>query len=269
MKGLRESLGVAIKLAALARRPQHVPARLRNKVGSWFGSGSAAPRQLIGTAALDLGGAIEELLGCGVWVTTPGMLEVEEHLRRATVDGGRLGLPFSRVHDGTETLGRICYSVCRFLRPNVVVETGVARGVTSAYILQALVENGCGELHSVDLPPLGGVEDCVGCLVPIEHRQRWRLHVGSARRVLPRILGHMPALDVFVHDSLHTYSHMRWELRSALSALRPGGVVVADDIEGNSAFEEVVRGCEVESWFAVRQAGKSALCGAFRTKVSP
>ena len=44
------------------------------------------------------------------------------------------------------------YALCRKLKPDVVVETGVASGVSSSYILCALHENEHGQLYSIDVP---------------------------------------------------------------------------------------------------------------------
>ncbi|MFC1897710.1 hypothetical protein ACFLX8_04000 [Chloroflexota bacterium] len=44
------------------------------------------------------------------------------------------------------------YALCRQLRPDVVVETGIASGVSSSYILCALEENKDGQLYSIDIP---------------------------------------------------------------------------------------------------------------------
>jgi hypothetical protein len=45
-------------------------------------------------------------------------------------------------------------SLVRHLRPVSVVETGVAHGMTSRFILEALETVGAGKLWSIDLPPL-------------------------------------------------------------------------------------------------------------------
>jgi len=75
--------------------------------------------------------------------------------------------PFRLSHNADYSLARLYYLVCRALRPEVVVETGVGYGVSSAFILKALEQNGGGILHSVDLPPLGrNADDFVGFLVP-------------------------------------------------------------------------------------------------------
>ena len=50
------------------------------------------------------------------------------------------------------TLGVVLYAVCRRQNPDIVVETGVASGVSSSYILCALEKNGHGELYSIDMP---------------------------------------------------------------------------------------------------------------------
>jgi hypothetical protein len=176
-------------------------------------------------------------------------------------------LPFSVGHNGTETLGRLCYAACRATRPAAIIETGVAYGVTTAYILKALEENSEGRLHSIDLPPLGKRSpEYVGCLVPAELRSRWDLRIGSVRSLLPGILRETGGVSVFIHDSLHTYAHMTMEFNAALGVLRPGGVLIADDIEGNKAFEEATRDSRVASWFAIRQTNKNAICGAIRLR---
>jgi hypothetical protein len=46
---------------------------------------------------------------------------------------------------------RVTFPV-RSLKPRVIVETGVASGLSSAHILRALAANGTGTLHSIDLP---------------------------------------------------------------------------------------------------------------------
>jgi hypothetical protein len=43
-------------------------------------------------------------------------------------------------------------------------------------------------------------------------------------------------MGLFVHDSDHLYSHMRWELGRAWQALAPRGWLVADDVDFHTAF---------------------------------
>jgi predicted O-methyltransferase YrrM len=164
-------------------------------------------------------------------------------------------------HDGDPVLARCCYAIVRTLRPAIVLETGVAHGVTSAYILAALDVNGDGALHSIDLPPHDtGAEASVGVLVAPELRRRWHLHRGMSRRLLAPLLRELGTIDVFVHDSLHTYRNMRMEFAEAVSHLRQGGAIIADDIEGNAAFLELRR-LRPTFWAACRQSEKPGLFG--------
>jgi len=170
--------------------------------------------------------------------------------------------PFASVHNGDTSLGRICYIASRALKAKNIVETGVCYGVTSSYLLQALQNNGGGRLHSIDLPPLGkSGDDYVGWLVPKELRERWSLIRGTSARFLGPLLKELETIDLFVHDSQHTYSNMRMEFRLAWPALRSGGVLIADDIEGNAAFHELTTQLDVACSFAVKEEKKESLMG--------
>ena len=169
--------------------------------------------------------------------------------------------PIEALHNGDALLARCCYAAVRATRPALVVETGVAHGVTSAYILAALRANGHGVLHSIDLPPHNaGAADRVGAFVDSALRERWTLHRGWAHKLLPPLVSQLGTIDVFVHDSLHTYRNMRLEFETVWDGMRAGGVIIADDIEGNAAFLELQRRAP-QLWAACRQAEKPALFG--------
>lgn len=169
----------------------------------------------------------------------PALKEVEEGTRRLLEDV-RGEDPFRPQWAADSLLARCCYLACRLLRPTIVLETGVAYGVSSAFVLRALEENGRGVLHSVDLPPLrGGYEGFWGIAVDKTLKGRWILHRGPSGRVLPRLLEEVRPVDLFVHDSLHTYRNMRREFEVVWPRLRVGGVILADDVERNRAFGEL------------------------------
>ena len=117
------------------------------------------------------------------------------------------------------------------------VETGVANGATSAYLLAALDEASAGRLYSIDWMPGGASRRLpVGDLVPDELRQRWSLHVGPSRRALAPLLRTVDPPSLFVHDSLHTYRNMRRELDTVTPFMRRPGVILVDDIQVNASF---------------------------------
>jgi predicted O-methyltransferase YrrM len=141
------------------------------------------------------------------------------------------------------SLGELAYALVRAVRPSLVVETGVASGISSAFVLAALEDNGHGELHSIDLPPPRMVDaDAVGAAIPPDLRVRWHYHWGASRRLLPRLLtGTVGSPRVFIHDSDHSYENMRWELETAWRALAPGDVLLADDVHFHSGFAHAAR----------------------------
>jgi hypothetical protein len=96
--------------------------------------------------------------------------------------------------------------------------------------------------------------------VPDALRGRWNLHRGSSRRVLPGLLGQTDVVDLFVHDSLHTYRNMRREFEVAWPRLRTGGMILADDVERNRAFDEL-RQRDPSLWRVVRDRERQPLHG--------
>jgi predicted O-methyltransferase YrrM len=168
----------------------------------------------------------------------PALAEIEAELARAA-KAIAADAPFQATMNAHAALARLAYATVRTLRPTVVVETGVAYGVTSAVILQAMAENGSGVLHSIDLPPFGeNAAALVGSAIPERLRDRWRLHRGTSRRLLRPLLLELREIDLFLHDSRHTYRAMREELASATPYLKQPGVVLVDDADRNSAFAD-------------------------------
>ncbi len=146
----------------------------------------------------------------------------------------------------TLELAATTYAVVRMLRPEVVVETGVGAGVSSWTILKAMTENGTGCLVSIDLPtPNTELLPEVGYLVPNELRGRWDLRMGSSRRLLPKVLEEFGEVDMFQHDSRHSYSNQLNEYQIAWPHIRSGGLLISDDVN-NDALYDVSRLWSVE-----------------------
>ena len=109
------------------------------------------------------------------------------------------------------------YAAARVLQPDVVVETGVASGVSSAYLLVALEQNQKGKLHSIEIgdPAYLPTDKQPVWIVPEWLRPRRRLHIGDVRAVLPGLLAEVRKVDLFIHDTLHTYEQMKFEFELA------------------------------------------------------
>jgi predicted O-methyltransferase YrrM len=125
------------------------------------------------------------------------------------------------------------YSIVRLGRPGVVVETGIADGFSSLVILSAMAANGKGRLVSVD------IRSGTGGLVPAKLRSSWRpviVRPDQSIAGLSEIVQREAPIDLFLHDSRHTYAHMIREYSAAWPHLRPGGCLMSDDADSTFAF---------------------------------
>lgn len=152
------------------------------------------------------------------------------------------------------------YALVRLTKPRLILETGVFDGFFSACYLQGVHVNAAtegvdGRLVSIDLPAyesIGGSTSRMmrttlpaGCepgwVIPDHLRARWSLHLGDSRELLPTISSGVGNIDLFFHDSLHTYDHMLFEYQTIWPRLKPGAVLLSHDVHWNRAFRDFVR----------------------------
>ena len=152
----------------------------------------------------------------------------------------------------------LLHLLIRKWKPDVVIETGVARGLSSAYMLAAMRENNRGRLISIDLPPESAsitdeekdsshyllqdgqkhVDYEIGHFVPDWLRDRWTLVLEDSMVALPRILEEEGEIDFFYHDSLHTNDHMRFEYETSWPYIKEGGLLLSDDVLWSDAYHD-------------------------------
>lgn len=163
--------------------------------------------------------------------------------------GGHFSVGYHPIKHTDHYKAALLFAITRILKPAVVVETGVASGHSSLGILAALELNRKGHLYSIDKPNAEYITDSgtvwsdltdrgVGWLVPVELRPRWTLRLGHSAEQLPRLINGLDHVDLFYHDSEHTLVNMLFELETCWSKMATGGVIVADNINWNSAFYE-------------------------------
>jgi predicted O-methyltransferase YrrM len=145
--------------------------------------------------------------------------------------------------DGSGMMGALdcatLYGLTRWRRPAIIVESGGYLGMSAAFILKALADEGltAAKLYSLESNP-----DCAhGALIPGELRSqfvsmRGRVEDFIERDELP------PRIDMFLHDSSHRYRHMLWEFRQFWKRLGDGGLLVSHDVHYNAAFAEFAAG---------------------------
>ena len=149
---------------------------------------------------------------------------------------------------------QILYFLVRKIKPRIIVETGVAAGQSSGYILQAIKDNGFGKLYSIDLPfqwyiygmhklhldslPSGKTS---GYLVPKKLKRNWRLILGNSHDKLPKLLKKLNKIDLFFHDSEHTDKTMSFEYNTSWAYINKRGVLMSDDINFTKTFHNFLQ----------------------------
>jgi len=193
------------------------------------------------------------------------LLPTEEHLRREHVEAGR-------PHYAQFRAPFELYALVRLLEPDHIIETGVSSGVSSAHFLLGVRRNRRGTVHSIDLPllqrgarfspdespvaiPRGRAS---GWAMPPELRTGWDLRIGRSQKLLPTLAGELPSVGIFLHDSLHTPSHLAFELATVRPKMGRGAVVLADNtVWTGQAFPRFARSVGVP----VRRRGRTDLVG--------
>ena len=163
------------------------------------------------------------------------------------------------IGGGTKFNDLILYFLVKSLKPQIFIETGVAAGVSSYFILKAMQENKKGELISIDLPNYtnkkgyinknGELDKTftpkrkgVGWVVPGEFRNRWQLILGDSMKILPKI---NKRIDMFYHDSDHSYECMNFEYNWAMrNKVR---YVASDDINCSKAWQNFINKNNLDS----------------------
>jgi predicted O-methyltransferase YrrM len=147
------------------------------------------------------------------------------------------------------------YWLVRCLKPKTIVQTGVCNGLSTAFMMLGLAKNGPeGRLYVIDLPaifdpkdPAWTVKDKIygvvipegkssGWMVPDLYRDRLEVLCGDAKEFLPPLVDRLDSIDLFYHDSDHTYHHMMFEFAEVKRKLTAGGLIVADDISWNASL---------------------------------
>jgi predicted O-methyltransferase YrrM len=155
--------------------------------------------------------------------------------------------------------GIYVYMLARKYKPDIVVETGVCNGFSTAFILLALHLNKKGKLYSIDFPEVAnmdyesdtfweGKRGAVipenvqpGWAIPDYLRERWNLTMGKSQETLVPLLDSLGEIDFFLHDSEHSYECQWFECSESYKYLREGGILMVDDASWNDAFVEFAR----------------------------
>jgi len=134
----------------------------------------------------------------------------------------------------------IVFAAAQRSEARTIVETGVAAGWSSLALLAWLSQLGEGHLYSVDRPyPGSSGTDYVGAVVPGALRsERWTLWCLPDRIGIPRVIRSVGAIDLAHYDSDKSPEGRLFAYPRLWKAVRPGGLLVSDDVGDNIAFFE-------------------------------
>ena len=141
------------------------------------------------------------------------------------------------------------YALIREVKPFSILETGTASGSATKFLLLALQKNNYGSLTSIDLPPIEGKltmgmtlsRENIGYWIPDSCKKFWNYIEGDAKEILNEKLISAKT-DLFIHDSLHSASHMAFEYRVARNILKPDAIILSDDVlYWNDSFYDFCR----------------------------
>jgi len=169
----------------------------------------------------------EPVLGFGRQIEESGFME--EMLERR------------KAHGASGVMGRmdcaVLYGLVRWRRPAIIVESGGYFGMSAAFILKALADEGLSEarLYSIEFN-----RDCPhGILIPENLRKAFIPLNRDVKELVKDV--QLPAIiDMFLHDSSHRYRHMLWEYETFWSRLPEGGLLVSHDVHFSAAFPHFV-----------------------------
>jgi len=139
------------------------------------------------------------------------------------------GSNFGKNFDCEAGLASFLYAFILSSKPEVIVETGVANGITTNIIMRALEKTG-GALHSFDVDPR--TENVY------TGNGSWTFHLleGNFERDLEGKVSRIGKVDLWIHDSNHGYQWQAFEYSLAITSLHPTGLIVSDDIDSSTAW---------------------------------
>jgi predicted O-methyltransferase YrrM len=106
------------------------------------------------------------------------------------------------------------------MKPKVIIETGVDKGLGSVVLASALLRNGSGRLYGTDINPEGGK------LLTGKYAEVGEILYGDSIETLRRF---PHAIDLFINDSDHSADYEYREYQTVAEKLSQHAVIIADN----------------------------------------
>lgn len=143
--------------------------------------------------------------------------------------------PFRWITDPEPRYGRRIgwYALARALKPRLVIETGVDKGLGAVVLAAALLRNAAeghpGRYLGTDINPRAGF------LLGDPYDRVCDVVLGDSAETLSAFEGHV---DLFLHDSDHTPAYERSEYEAIAPRLSEGAVLLTDNAEVTTVLLE-------------------------------
>ncbi|MFL2600050.1 MAG: class I SAM-dependent methyltransferase [Flavobacteriaceae bacterium] len=152
----------------------------------------------------------------------------------------------------------LLFFIVKYIKPNIVVETGVAAGFSSYAILKAIDENNKGRLYSSDFPyfRIPNPERFIGIIIPEVLKKHWELFIDGDDLNLLRISKKIKGIDIFHYDSDKSYFGREKALNILKKNIGDNTILIMDDIQDNSFFYDYVLELVNSNWYIFKFEGK-------------
>jgi hypothetical protein len=128
------------------------------------------------------------------------------------------------------------YALVRLLKPRVIIETGVDKGLGAAVLCAALKRNADeghrGKYLGTDIVPTAG------WLLKAPYEEFGEILYGDSIESLKKI---EDQVDIFINDSDHSAEYEAQEYETILPKMAPGGLILADNAHVTSKLAEFSR----------------------------
>tara|TARA_Y100000996_G_C22519807_1_gene641977 strand:+ start:715 stop:1473 length:759 start_codon:yes stop_codon:yes gene_type:complete len=139
----------------------------------------------------------------------------------------------------------LLYFLSKYVKPNIVFETGVAAGFSSFAILKALEENKSGLLFSSDFPyfRIDNSEKYIGILVDKQKYNNWNLQIEGDQNNIPLFLKKIKNnnIDLFHYDSDKSYNGKKNTFELLKNNISFETIIIIDDIQDDTFFYDYVK----------------------------
>ena len=131
--------------------------------------------------------------------------------------------PMKRMLDHPDHYQGLLADIIRRERPGVMIETGIESGYSTEHFLTAMDVINEGHLFSCDPSPSGFYD-----AYPIVH-PRFTFIRKRSWEALEEIFSTTGRVDIFLHDSDHSWECQTFEFEWAWAHVRSGGIIASDD----------------------------------------